>query len=305
LKRNLDPLNDLSKNRPRLPKGQQVGLPVLRVKDLEKLLRFYEGPLGLRSVHRKKSPIDNLELIEIGLKGEKNDFPLLVLKHDPQARETVHNFAGLFHFAILLSDRKSLGYALSGLQRKGIEFDGFADHLVSESLYLHDPERNGIEIYRDKPMDEWPYDNKGLVIMDSLPLDLQSVLKEGEDLKKEHETFPNGARIGHMHLRVTNLEQSVDFYTKNLGLHISSDWSNYGTMFLAAGNYHHHLGLNTWNSLNGKKHEQGETGLEMFAFNVEESNSKIKPKSNEDLLLTDPDGIEITLNYNQASRRFA
>ncbi|MDH2900858.1 MAG: VOC family protein [archaeon] len=293
----MEPLEDLSENRLRLPKGQQVGLPVLHVKDLEKSLRFYEGTLGLKPIHRNKSPNDNLELIEFGLKERKSDSPLLVLKHDPYARETVHNFAGLFHFAILQPDRKSLGYALSNLQRKGVKFDGFADHLVSESLYLHDPEGNGIEIYRDKPMDEWSYDSKGLVVMDSLPLDLQSVLKDGEDLKEEHETFPKGTTIGHMHLRVTNLEQSVDFYAKNLGLHISADWSNFGAMFLAAGNYHHHLGLNTWHSLNGKKHEQDEAGLETFTFNTVDNNSKIKTKGSEDLLLTDPDGIAIILNH--------
>lgn len=293
----MEPPEDLSENKLRLPKGQQVGLPVLRTKYLEKSLRFYEGTLGLKPIHRNKSPIDNLELIELGLKERKSDSPLLVLKHDPYARETVHNFAGLFHFAILLPDRKSLGYALSSLQRKSVEFDGFADHLVSESLYLHDPEGNGIEIYRDKPRDEWPYDSNGFVVMDSLPLDLKSVLKDGEDLKGEHEIFPKGTTIGHMHLRVTNLERSVDFYTKNLGLHISADWSNFGAMFLAAGNYHHHLGLNTWHSLNGKKHEQGEAGLETFTFNTVDNNSKIKIKGSEDLLLTDPDGIAIMLNH--------
>ena len=132
-------------------------------------------------------------------KGTKDDVKLLVLKHDPNARPAAHDFAGLFHFAILVPGRRSLAHAFSALEAKNVSFDGFADHLVSESLYLHDLERNGIEIYRDRPTSDWKRDKLGRVVMDTLPLDIDNLTDElvEEDLKNDQETFPNGARIGH------------------------------------------------------------------------------------------------------------
>jgi catechol 2,3-dioxygenase len=245
----------------------------------------------------------------------------LILKHDPNAKEPPHNFAGLFHFAVLVPDRKSLAHAFLALQKNKVQFDGFADHLVSESLYLHDPERNGIEIYRDKPISEWTYDSDGHVIMDTLPLDLAGILGElpQEDRRAEDPpdgAFPNGARIGHMHLRVTNLEKSVKFYTEIFGFHVSADWSSFGAMFLSAGKYHHHLGLNTWHSLGGKQHIDGEAGLDEFTIQLPRENgsssshyvqsleSQLRERSltaekiedgRRELLVADPDAIPVRI----------
>jgi len=280
--------------------AMMIGPPTLRVRDLQKQLSFYENNLDLQVNRRRRA--DDLEVIDLGFKDYKE--PLLILKHDPNARETQHNFAGLYHFAILVPDRKSLASAYLSINNSKIHFDGFADHLVSESLYLHDSERNGIEIYRDRPRNEWQYDAKGHIVMDTLPLDLKSLLAElGKDEGK-NTTFQNGARIGHMHLRVTNLERSLRFYQK-LGFDITSDWSAMGAIFLSAGGYHHHIGMNTWHSLNGKTHLKGESGLDVFEIIVQDSSfietlaqefeDHVQKRNSNKLLVSDPDGIPILI----------
>jgi len=153
----------------------------------------------------------------------------------------------------------------------GVRYDGFADHLVSESLYLIDPENNGIEINRDRPSIEWPRDNEGHIMMDTLPLDLDSLVSEKPNTEEREErenseAFPSGARIGHIHLKVTNLERSVKFYHEKLRLDLTVDWSTMGAAFLSAGGYHHHVGMNTWNSSGGDVNIHGEAGLEYFTI---------------------------------------
>ena len=280
-----------------------IGPPTLRVKDLQKQLEFYKNVLGLQ-VNRIFRTDDNLETVELGFgnKFQGHPEPLLILKHDPNTKDTPHDFSGLYHFAILVPNRPSLASTYLSIQNSNLIFDGFADHLVSESLYLHDPERNGIEIYRDKPKNEWQYDAEEHVIMDTLPLDLESILAE---LNKDEKitTFPNGARIGHMHLRVTNLEKSSSFYQK-LGFDITADWSAVGANFLSAVGYHHHIGINTWQSLGGKAHVKGESGLDVFEIRVPDSSFTetlaqelgiVQKENKNELLISDPDGIQILI----------
>jgi catechol 2,3-dioxygenase len=288
----------------------QVGPPILRVRDLRKELSFYEGELGLQVRRRfnDETETGNLELIELGFKKNSSDdkLPLLTLKHDPEARDAPPASAGLFHFAILVPDRKSLASTFVALEKSNVLFDGFADHLVSESLYLHDPEQNGIEIYRDRPRNEWQHDQKGHVIMDTLPLDLESVMKEMTDHERRFATpFPSLARIGHMHLRVTDLRRSLTFYQEKLGLKLTADWSAHGADFLAFGDYHHHLGINTWLSLDGKSHLDGEVGLDQLVL-VSPDRSQLDAlatslgesvleRNREEISLADPDGIRIVI----------
>ena len=269
------------------------------------MLSFYQDSLGLQI--RRKGRVDELEYVELGFadRFSEAEDPLLILKSDPNAVATPHNFSGLYHFAILVPDRKALAQAYSGIDRNQVQFDGFGDHLVSESLYLHDPERNGIEIYRDRPRTQWTYD-EARVRMDTLPLDLEGILEELSPEEREtSQVFPRGASIGHMHLRVTDLEGSAKFYHEKLGFDITADWSSIGAMFLSAGGYHHHIGLNTWHSLGGKHHETGEAGLDAFTIEVPYNVSQMselesslgsaveKKLSERELLVSDPDGIQI------------
>jgi catechol 2,3-dioxygenase len=290
-----------------MPAEMRIGPPTLRVRDLQKQLSFYENDLGLQ-VSQNIRTSDDLETVELGFKGKfkEDKEPLLILKHDPNAKEASHNFAGLYHFAILVPDRKSLASAYFAIANSSIHFDGFADHLVSESLYLHDPEYNGIEIYRDKPRDQWQHDEKGRIIMDTLPLDLRSLLEELSNDERKNITFPNGGKIGHMHLRVTNLAKSSQFY-RNLGFDVTVDMSAMGAIFLSTGGYHHHLGMNTWHSLDGRTHVKGEAGLDLFEIIVPESfietiqkgfGDKIQERKKNQLLISDPDGVQILIKSN-------
>jgi catechol 2,3-dioxygenase len=294
----------------------RIGSPVLRVKNIDRILRFYEERLGLQMNRRYQvgdddDGGDNL-VCELGSKQKSmSNESILILHHDPNAKNAPLRSAGLYHFAILVPDRKSLALTYLAIRYSGLQYDGFADHLVSESLYLRDPENNGIEIYRDRQASEWSHDNEGHINMDTLPLDLNSLVSElNKDEKETAKAFPTGARIGHMHLRVTNLQRSIKFYHEKIGLDITSDWSSMGAAFLSAGGYHHHIGMNTWHSLNGQVHGKGETGLENFtiaipdrtSFNTIESiinrhaSSEQQTKQKTDrnqFLIFDPDGIQI------------
>jgi catechol 2,3-dioxygenase len=254
------------------PSNMRIGYPVLRVKDIDRVLGFYEGNLGLQIIRTSNINGDKRPVFyELGSRRESTDTsdPLVILQHDLNAKMALQNSAGLFHFAILVPDRRSLALAYEAIRISGAKFEGFADHLVSESIYLKDPENNGIEIYRDRPRINWPRDDYGQITMDTLPLDLNSLSEELEkDGLSDHEVFPEGAGIGHIHLKVTNLQKSIKFYQEKLGLDLTVNWSSIGAAFLSYGGYHHHIGVNTWSSLNGVAHNSGSTGLEYFTIIV-------------------------------------
>jgi catechol 2,3-dioxygenase len=294
---------------------KKVGSPVLRVRDIDKIVMFYETKLGLRVKRRHQDDYGNA-VYELGF--VHIDYPedsLLQLHHDPNAKNASPHSAGLFHFAILVPNRESLASTYVALKNSGVYYDGFADHLVSESLYLRDLENNGIEIYRDRPARDWPRDSEGNIMMDTLPLNLQSIVSEMDRLENKNPVaFPIGARIGHMHLKVTNLERSIKFYHKILGFDITVDWRSMGAAFLSAGGYHHHVGMNTWHSMNGEVHSNDVLGLENFTITVpdvssfnrirsaikshhlssEEKQKEQKSYGNQ-LMVSDPDGIQIVI----------
>jgi catechol 2,3-dioxygenase len=285
---------------------KKVGSPVLRVRDIDKIVMFYETKLGLQVKRRHQDDYGNA-VYELGF--VHIDYPedsLLQLHHDPNAKNASPHSAGLFHFAILVPNRESLASTYLALKNSGVYYDGFADHLVSESLYLRDPENNGIEIYRDRPARDWPRDSEGNIMMDTLPLNLQSIVAEMDRLESKNSVaFPIGARIGHMHLKVTNLERSIKFYHKILGFDITVDWRSMGAAFLSAGGYHHHVGMNTWHSMNGKVHSNDVLGLENFTITVPDISSfnrirsllkqKEQKSYGNQLMVSDPDGIQIVI----------
>jgi catechol 2,3-dioxygenase len=294
---------------------KKVGSPVLRVRDIDKIVMFYETKLGLQVKRRHQDDYGNA-VYELGF--VHIDYPedsLLQLHHDPNAKNASPHSAGLFHFAILVPNRESLASTYLALKNSGVYYDGFADHLVSESLYLRDLENNGIEIYRDRPARDWPRDSEGNIMMDTLPLNLQSIVSEMDRLESKNPVaFPIGARIGHMHLKVTNLERSIKFYHKILGFDITVDWRSMGAAFLSSGGYHHHVGMNTWHSMNGEVHSNDVLGLENFTitvpdissfnrirsaikshhFSSEEKQKEQKSYGNQ-LMVSDPDGIQIVI----------
>ena len=298
-----------------MPSDMSVGSPVLKIRNIDKVLTFYEKEVGLRNNKKYHDDNDDLmyELSSKYVPFSDKRLPLLILQHNPDARDATPHSAGLYHFAILVPDRKSLASTYVALKFSGVHFDGFADHLVSESLYLRDPENNGIEIYRDRPAREWLRDSTGNVMMDTLPLDLQSLISEvNEEETKNPKAFPSGARIGHMHIKVTNLERSIKFYHEKLMLDVTLNWRSMGAAFLSAGGYHHHVGMNTWHSLNGEILSKDEAGLKNFTMTIPDKSSfnsiksiflnehtserqKIQKTENNQFLVLDPDGIQIVI----------
>jgi catechol 2,3-dioxygenase len=184
--------------------------------------------------------------------------------------------AGLFHFALLLPDRPSLGAFLRFATGKPWHFVGAADHLVSESLYFSDPEKNGIEVYADRPAGSWQW-NDGRVSMATLPLDLHELAQLPG---REWQVFPPGSRLGHMHLTVADLDRSQAFYEK-LGLHMTLDWGAF--RFMAWDGYHHHLAINLVEGRNAAPVTANINGLESFSVERE------TPRE----FLSDPNGIRI------------
>lgn len=291
-----------------LDPGMRLGAPTLRVRNVDDVMTFYERDLGLRLVGRGKGE-DGVDVLELGFLGR--DEPILIIKDDPDAERVPHDFAGLYHYAVLLPDRKGLASTFLALGNKGVSYEGFADHSFSESLYLHDVEMNGIELYSDRARASWPDwsllrangAQPGSASLNK-PLDLGSLVKElSREERAIPNAFPRGARIGHMHLRVTNLERSVRFYREQIGLDVMAYIPEMGAAFLSVGGYHHHLGLNTWHSSGGTGHSRGQVGLEELhvvlsngkAVNEVASNLGVETNRGK-ISLTDPDGIRIVVS---------
>lgn len=205
----------------------------LRVRNLQAAVEFYTRKLGF---HVAASRPDHALL-----SCEPASPPILELAGDPAAEPTSPGHAGLFHAAILLPGRSELANWVRHAANAGAEFEGFADHGVSEAAYLADPEGNGLEFYCDRPRVQWPF-RDGRLAMTTLPLDVRGLLADAST-KDAH--LLAAACWGHLHLSVTNLARSQDFYERELGLTCTQD--DYpGARFLAAGGYHHHVAINVW-----------------------------------------------------------
>jgi catechol 2,3-dioxygenase len=237
-----------------LPATTQIGSVHLTVADLEAQSSFYKTALGLGELQRDR------QTVKLGPEGGP---AILELTGDPDAPRRPHGTTGLYHFAVLVPGRADLGQALRRVIEAGWRFTGASDHLVSEALYLNDPEGNGIEIYRDRPREEWQRSDEGVIQMATLPLDLDGVLSEVEAAQPVPLLMPAGTRIGHVHLQVSNLRDAEAFYADTLGFEVMVR-TYPGALFVAAGGYHHHIGLNTWESAGASPPPPGSTGLRSF-----------------------------------------
>jgi catechol 2,3-dioxygenase len=230
-----------------------MGVVRLTVSDLSRSIPFYEQVLGLEALQLANGDValrvqDGRTLVE--LHGDSSAPP-----RDPSA-------PGLFHLAVLMPDRAQLAVALARVATRSWPLSGASDHLVSEALYLADPDGNGIEIYRDRPRNEWP-DRDGQLAMATLPLDLENLLAELGDSQTLEPGAPAGTRMGHVHLQVSDLDQAERFYAGVLGFEVTVRGYP-GALFVSAGGYHHHLGLNTWNSAGAAPAQRPTVGLRSF-----------------------------------------
>lgn len=218
----------------RLPDDTRVGGVTLQVSDIDRSIAYYTGVLGLKVLSRDGGQAT------LGAHGDSA--PLVELREKRGARPVPRRgLLGLYHFAILMPDRAALGRFVSHIGRLG-ERIGSADHLVSEALYLYDPDGLGIEVYRDRPRFEWSIAGRE-VVMTVDPLNLDDLAAAGGGIPWTG--MPAGTVIGHVHLYVSSLAEAEAFYHHGLGLDKTA-WSFPGALFLAAGGYHHHLGTNIW-----------------------------------------------------------
>lgn len=218
----------------RLPSATRLGRVKLQVSDLARSLDYYQRVLGLR-------PLDTSST-HATLSAQSGDAPIVELRERKGARTVPRSgLLGLFHFAILLPDRPSLGRFLLHLGELG-EQPGMSDHLVSEAIYLQDPDNLGIEVYADRPRATWKR-AMGQLEMATNPLNVRDVIAAGGDAPWTD--APAGTSMGHVHLHVGDIEPASAFYHEALGMD-KIVWSYPGALFMSAGGYHHHLGTNTW-----------------------------------------------------------
>jgi len=218
----------------RLPASTHPGSVTLQVADIERSLDWYRSVLGFAELDRKQGRA------VLGVADGSSSLIHLVERKGAAAVPRGGRL-GLYHFAILLPDRADLARFLRHVSQAGVRVRA-SDHLVSEALYLWDPDGLGVEVYSDRPRATWEHRDRQLV-MATHPLDADSLFAASGPGRWEG--MPAGTTLGHLHLHVGDLSVAADFYGEGLGLD-RVVWSYPGALFLSAGGYHHHLGVNTW-----------------------------------------------------------
>ena len=230
-----------------------LGPLFLTISDLDRSLDFYQYQLGLQLINRD---YDEAYLGVI-------DRVLVILKEDPAACTSPYN-TGLYHFAIRVSSRLDLAKSLQRLASTKTPVQGFADHIVSEAVYLSDPDDIGIEIYRDRPREQWRYVN-GQLEMATDPLDLDGILAELNGQPADLAGLNPQTTIGHIHLNVADISSAEAFYRDIIGFDLTMRYGSTAS-FMAAGGYHHHIGINTWAGVGLPPPRAHTTGLRWFTI---------------------------------------
>ena len=268
----------------------------LRVGDIERSLGFYRDVVGLEEAERTDA--------SVSLRAP-NGPVILTLASDGVTGPADPSATGLYHVAIRFPSRPALGDALARLVAANFQI-GAGDHGVSEALYIDDPDGNGVELYRDRPVEEWPApEGDALVGMTTGPVDLQGVLDEGTGRDVVEASAAEGTDIGHVHLQVADVDATAAFYVEELGLDLTQMFGG-SAAFLSSNGYHHHIGANTWNSRNGSPAARDRAGLDRIVFATREADRlehvrlrlvahgrRPEGDENQSLVVRDPDGIEL------------
>ncbi|WP_421361770.1 VOC family protein [Agrobacterium rosae] len=239
-----------------LTRPAYVGQAHLVVRDLPLVSEFYQNIIGLSII--EKSPSGEV----LGVNGQ----PLLTLTTSQNATRAPNGAAGLFHTAFLMPSRSDLALWLTHVAHNNVGLQGASDHLVSEAIYLSDPEGNGIEVYRDRSPEEWTYQPDGTVAMSTLRLNLQELYDSAP--KATFAKAADGTAIGHIHLQVGDIPQADAFYQDVLGLKIMARYP--GASFFGSGAYHHHVAANIWNSRGAVARSDNMTGLSGYSLKFNE-----------------------------------
>lgn len=268
-----------------LPQGTKIGRTALQVSDLRRLTDFYRNVVGLTVQHQSSTTV------VLGV----DETPLLVLEDADDILPQHKPSAGLYHNAFRVPSREALGDALLRVQEHW-QLDGASNHRVSEAIYLTDPEGNGIEIYRDFPRDKWPIAEDGTVQTSTEPIDLGPIQSSAQGALR----VPPETDIGHIHLEVSSLDDFSDFYVDTLGFKVQTAAS--GAYFLSAGEYHHHLGANTWHHRSEPVDGRGLSWFEVVLPEtqvLDELQDRLaesqytETETDDGFSVTDSDGIEI------------
>ncbi|WP_435095686.1 VOC family protein [Halarchaeum sp. P4] len=269
-----------------LPAGTRLGRVALTVGSLSDVLPFYRDVLGF-TVSRDGARAT----LSAG------DRPCLVLVEDAGAPARASDAAGLFHVAVRVPDRAALADVLARVEASDAALTGASDHLVSEALYLRDPEGNGVEVYRDRPRAEWPRDEDGSPDIGTLPFDRSGLASATTGRR----ALPVGTDVGHVHLEVTDLERATAFYVGALGFRIQERID--GGVFVAADGYHHHVALNTWQSRRAPADPAArglrwfeimlpdETSRTVVSERVENAGYEVRETERDAVEAVDPDGM--------------
>ncbi|HJQ49455.1 MAG TPA: VOC family protein [Gaiellaceae bacterium] len=225
----------------------RVGSVHLTVADLERSIGYYRQAIGLRVLEQSRGRA------RLGVEGRE----LLVLVEEAAAKPS-HGYTGLYHFALLLPERRDLARWLDHAARDRVPLVGASDHFVSEALYLSDPDEHGIEIYWDRPREVW--EGQVAARMTTLPLDIDRLLGELDSAPEPFRELPPGTVMGHVHLKVRAVPETIAFYRDRLGLALMAELGAQAAFF-AAGGYHHHLGTNTWESAGAAPAPPGSAAL--------------------------------------------
>ncbi len=289
-----------------LPDETQIGYVHLQVSNLERALRFYETLVGLKRVFQDGNTV------YLSASGKP---PIhIILSEFSGARPKPARSTGLYHTAIRFPSRRELAKVFFRLYRNNVAFQGFSDHLVSEAIYLADPDENGVELYSDRPRKEWAMkDNQ--VQMATEPLDLDKLVAELSEDDKSANVVGLGTDIGHVHLHVSDLKSSEDFYANLLGFDVTQR-SYPGALFLSAGGYHHHIGVNVWAGRGAPPPPAEAAGLLRTGIHVPtakalaalerrfaENNTQFEVKQNDHIAerivrVQSPDGLSVELFTN-------
>ncbi|QNF31552.1 VOC family protein [Adhaeribacter swui] len=284
-----------------LPDTTSIAQVTLRTHRLPALTQFYEQVIGLKVIRQHANAAY--------LSATGQEPALLILEQDVTAPRQSAQQPGLFHVAYLLPNRLELARWWQHFRASNWPLQGLGDHRVSEAIYLADPDQNGIEIYADRPRSTWPIQN-GQVQMTTDPVDVESLQQEVPVPDKPWTGLPVGTCIGHVHLQVSNLNLARTFYHELLGFAITQQ-SYPGALFVAAGGYHHHLGLNTWRSRATLPRNPQATGLASFQIQVpdaltlhqvttrlQDADYLVKTIAGNKIQVTDKDGITVELATN-------
>ncbi|MFG6150313.1 VOC family protein [Halobacillus sp. B23F22_1] len=225
----------------------------IKVQNLERSLQYYQEVIGLKILEQ------SAKSAELTADGKTC---ILSIEQPENAKPKQRGTTGLYHFALLVPRRSDLANVVNHFIEKGIRI-GSSDHLVSEALYLNDPDGNGIEIYVDRDPSEWEWKNNE-VAMTVDPLDFTDLLKTA-DSEEPWDGLPEGTVMGHIHLHVSQLEKAEEFYTKGLGFEVVNRFGDQA-LFISTGNYHHHIGLNMWAGAGAPAPSLESSGLESYTI---------------------------------------